>query len=295
MDLDSNKIKVTVGMCIKNSESTIGEAAQSVLVQDFPHDSMEVIVVDGSSTDRTPEIIRKSLAGSDIPVKFFSEDEGLGRARQFVVDNAQGKYIVWVDGDMILSQSFVARQVEYMEKDSRVGIAKGKYQACPSDDGMSMIAVLENVEFMLETNHAGEKSSNVLATSGCIYRTEAIRRAGGFDPKLRGVGEDLDAENRMRRAGWLLHVTNALFYEVRRTTWRSLWNEYFWHGKGGRMVFEKDHRILQLHKMIPPVALVAELFRVPAAYKLTRKKIVLILPLHYVFKRVAWVLGFIRA
>jgi glycosyltransferase involved in cell wall biosynthesis len=295
MDPSSNWIKVTVGMCVKNSELTIGKAVQSVLIQDFPHDSMEIVVVDGSSTDCTLEIISKSLATSDISARFLSENEGLGKARQLVVDNAQGKYIVWVDGDMILSKSFVAKQVEFMEKNPRVGIAKGKYQACPCGDDVSTTAILENVEFMLETSHAGEKLSNVLATSGCIYRTEAVRRAGGFDPQISGVGEDLDAENRVRRDGWLLHVTNAPFYETRRTTWRSLWNEYFWHGKGGRLVFNKDPHLLRLHRMIPPVALVAELFRVPAAYKLTHRKIVLMLPLHYAFKRVAWVLGFIRA
>jgi hypothetical protein len=44
--------------------------------------------------------------------------------------------------------------------------------------------------------------------------------------------------------------------------------------------------------MIPIVALAAEALRVPSAYRLTKRKIVLLLPLHYVFKRVAWFVGF---
>jgi glycosyltransferase involved in cell wall biosynthesis len=282
-------------MCVKNSEATIEKTVQSVLAQDFPHEFMELIVVDGSSTDHTLEIIEESLTRSDIPARILAENEGLGKARQIVVDNARGEYIIWVDGDMILSSEFVARQVEYMEGDSRVGIAKGRCGVWKNDKDRSMVAVLENIEFMLDTSSAGEKQSNVLATSGCIYRTEVIRRVGGFDPNIKGVGEDMDAENKVRQAGWSLRVTSVPFYEIRRKTWRSLWNEYFWHGEGNRLIFEKDPRILKLHRMIPPVALTIELLRIPGAYKLTHQKIVLLLPLHYTFKRVAWMLGFIRA
>jgi len=51
--------------------------------------------------------------------------------------------------------------------------------------------------------------------------------------------------------------------------------------------------MINIHKMMPPVALVTEFSRVIAAYKLTRRKIVLFLPLHYLFKRMAWFFGFL--
>jgi hypothetical protein len=47
--------------------------------------------------------------------------------------------------------------------------------------------------------------------------------------------------------------------------------------------------------MLPPIALLAEFSKVPTAYKLTHQKAVLFLPLHYVFKRVAWFLGLLNA
>jgi hypothetical protein len=45
--------------------------------------------------------------------------------------------------------------------------------------------------------------------------------------------------------------------------------------------------------MLPPIALLAEVSRVPMAYKLTHEKRVLFLPFHYMFKRTAWFLGFL--
>ena len=286
-------VNVTVGMCVRNSEATIKEAIGSVLNQSYPHQFMELVIVDGCSQDKTLKILTDSLKKAKIRTKIFYENEGLGRARQIVVDNAGGKYIVWVDGDMVLSKDFVRKSVEFMEENPKVGIAKGKYGIYAIRNPENLVAALENVEFLLSTMFEGETSSKSLGTSGCIYRVEAIKQVGGFDPLIKGVGEDMDAENKVRKAGWLLCVTSALFYETRRQTWSSLWNEYFWHGKGGYHLFRKDRRMINIHKMMPPVALVTEFSRVIAAYKLTRRKIVLFLPLHYLFKRMAWFFGFL--
>jgi len=287
--------KVTIGVCVRNSETLIGNAIKSIVDQDFSHDLMELIVVDGYSEDKTLSILKENLNKTDLKYKIFYENEGLGRARQIVVDNAGGDYIVWVDGDMVLSNGFVRKQVEFMDQHSNVGIAKGKYAFFANPKSEKLVAMLENTEFMLNTMVEGETGSNCLGTSGCIYRVKTIRQVGGFDLSIKGVGEDMDTESRVRKAGWLLYNTSALFYETRRQTWKSLWNEYFWHGQGNRYLLKKDRNILNLSKMLPPVALTAELLRVPAAYKLTYRKAVFLLPLHYIFKRIAWILGFLNS
>lgn len=289
-----SNVKVTVGICVKNCEVTVKEAIASVLGQDFTHESMELVIVDGCSRDGTLGILRDSLKQTTIPTKIFYENEGLGRARQVVVDIASGEYIVWVDGDMVISRDFLRKQVEFMEQNPDVGIAKGKYWTGTSSNQENLVATLENVEFLLNTKSEGKTSSKSLGTSGCIYRVKAIRQVGGFDQSIEGGGEDTDIENRIREAGWQLHVTSALFYETRRQTWKSLWNEYFWYGRGGLQLFKKNWRIIELYKMVPPVAIVAEFFRIPDAYRITRRKAVLVLPFHYSFKRIGWFLGFIR-
>ena len=90
---------VTIGVCVKNNAVTIKEAIDSVIDQDFK----EV----------------------DIPTKFFVENKGLGFARQLVVDNARGKYILWLDGDLILSKTYVSQQERFMKENPKVGITAG--------------------------------------------------------------------------------------------------------------------------------------------------------------------------
>ena len=281
-------------MCVKNCGATVKEAVESVIHQDYPHGDMELLIVDGFSSDDTLSVIEESISGTGIKMSVFQEKEGLGSARQIVVDNAHGEYIVWIDGDMILSKRFISDQVEYMHRNRNVGIAKGKYWIHNKNGAESLVETLENTEFILHTMFEGETSSKSLGTSGCIYRTKAILQAGGFDPKIKGVGEDMDAERRVRNAGWSIHVTPAVFYETRRKTWASLWREYFWHGYGGYYLFRKDKDFIDYYKFFPPAAIVIELCRASTAYKLFNRKRVFLLPLHYIFKRVAWVFGFLK-
>ena len=90
-----HNVKVTVGLCVRNAETTIRQAIESILEQDFPCEFLELLVVDGNSEDKTLPIIKESLVHSNMKIEIFREREGLASARQIVVNNASGDYIVW--------------------------------------------------------------------------------------------------------------------------------------------------------------------------------------------------------
>ncbi|MEM2506522.1 MAG: glycosyltransferase [Candidatus Aenigmatarchaeota archaeon] len=286
-----NKIRVTIGMCVKNCEATINDAINSVLSQDFPHELMEIIVVDGFSKDKTLHIIKDKLAKSDIKYRIFKENIGLGAARQIVVENANGDYIIWVDGDIILSPSYVRRQVEFMDKNPHVGIAEGRYGI--RREG-SLVADLENVVAAVHSSPNISNIGSLAATEGAIWRVKAIREVGGFDVNIKGAAEDGEVSYRIKAAGWSIRVTNEVFQEICRRTWKALWDQYFWYGYGSHYMHHKKRGMLKLYKMIPLAGFFAGLLYSFDAYRLTRRKIVFLLPIHYSFKRIAWVCGFIK-
>ncbi len=285
-------VKVTVGLCVKNCEATVGKAVNSIIAQEYSHDLIEVLVVDGFSKDKTVNVIKNCLSNADLRNRIFFDNHGLGKARQTVVDNASGAYIIWIDGDMLLPKDFIRKQVEYMNAQPSAGIGKSKYSVNNKD---RLVQKLENMEFLINFNREGETDAQSLGASGCIYRVKAIREAGGFDEKIKGAGEDNDAEYKIRRNGWKLYITNAVFYEKRRETWKSLWDEYFWHGYGWQSLLKKNRDMVNIVKVLPPIAVAAEITRIPKAYKLTHQKAAFLLPLHYVFKRIAWFFGFIKS
>ena len=285
---ESSEILVTIGLCTKNSEKTISEAIHSVAKQDFPHGLMEVIVVDGNSRDRTLSTIKQCLSKTTIRAKFYSESTGLGFARQTVVDKASGKYIVWVDGDILLSSDYIRRQVDFMEENPNVAISVGRFGILDDDN---WIATLENVGYVINSlRHAGQATKKIIGTEAAIFRVSAIKEAGGFNCDIKGAQEDCDMAYKIKKAGWSSFMTDAVFFERQKSTWKELWKQHFWYGYGLHFLKHSNSELnVVFDKTVDRV-----LFS-PEAYRLTHRKVAFLLPLNFVFKKTALLFGFMSA
>jgi glycosyltransferase involved in cell wall biosynthesis len=287
--MSETKILATVGFCVKDEENTIRHAIESVTRQDFPHECMEMVFVDDGSTDGTLQVIEECVSKIDIRTKVLhTEWRGLGQARQTVVENANGKYIIFVDGDSRLSANYVSKQIDVMRRYPTVGIASGLFGVCPEDN---WVATLENVNYVVSRlKHKGKMTSNLISTAGSIMRVAALKQVGGFDPEIRGSQEDIDIAYRLKRAGWLSYVSDAVFYHSFRRTWKALWQQHVWYGYGLHFLLSKNKGQNPLRdKSVDRILLSSQ------AYKLTGRKVVFLLPLNFIFKKIALACGFLMA
>ena len=288
---------VTIGVCVRNGEDTIKDAIESIMSLDFPHELMEVFFVDDGSTDDTLSIIKNNISNLGIYARVFHTSwKGLGHARNVVVDNAKGEYILWVDGDMILSKDFVRKLVDHMEEHHEIGIAKGKQSL---ESGGNLLGTLESYSRAAGrmVDYGSERAcSKALGTGGSLYRVDAIKQAGKFDENLRGYGEDFDMEIRVRAKGWSLDTVNADFLDYERLglVWKDLWSRYWHRGYHTHYFLHKNRRLLKHYRMLPPIAFLAGFLHASTLFKLTSKKKVFLLPFQYAFKMSAWYSGFIR-
>jgi glycosyltransferase involved in cell wall biosynthesis len=289
-------VTVTVGLCVKNAAGFIGTALNSLRAQAFPAKELELLLVDGNSTDGTLKIACDALKNVAFKVRVFKETHGLGYARQLVVQQAHGKYIVWLDADMTLPSDYLAKQVHFMETHPNVGIAGGQYNV---HIGHGFVADMENIVYavdsVFERRAQASKFGYLPGAEGAIYRVEAVRDVGGFDPEIHGAAEDTEMAYRVRAKGWDLAVTQEKFTEFTRLSWGSLWSQYVWYGRGAHFIFHKDPSSLTLWKMSPLGGFMAGILRSPGAYLLTHNKSFFLLPVHYTYKRLAWLFGFCDA
>jgi glycosyltransferase involved in cell wall biosynthesis len=282
--------KVTIGVCVRNCQDTLGKAIESIMAQDCPHELMEVIFVDDGSEDGTLSIIERYVVKMDMQVKIFHHEwKGLGYSRNVVVNNAKGDYIIWVDGDLMLTSNYVSTMLEFMEKNPKVAIAGGSYGMLVQ---RSLVAFLDNVEYVAYRYKSG---TNLPGTGGAIYRVKAIKEIGGFDEKIKGSCEDIDVAYRIISAGWSVVRDKALFFAYSKKTWKECWNHLVWHGYGAHYIKHKHNQILLLSRFSPLASLIGGVVYAVTAYKIIRRKPVFLLPLYTLFKNLAWWLGFLKS
>jgi len=276
--------KITVGVCVKNNERTVKGSIDGILNQKYPRELMQIIIVDGCSTDRTLPIIRRMTSEMDLSVEILSDKgKGLGAARQMVVDNAQGDYIIFVDGDVELQEDFIQKQVDFMEKNPNVATAIGGY--------MFKEGNLISTVWCL-ANHV---SGFGLGNDATIYRSEVLRQVGGFDKKMRGT-EDKDVILRIRKKGWaFLANETAGFYHNCRESFKEFWKEQAWFGSGNHYLNHKHGCLRPLWRSLPAGSFRYGLELSIKSYRLTNRKISFLIPPLMVLGNIAWWFGFIKA
>jgi len=283
-------VPVTIGLCVKNCSKTIMETLKCIIEQDYPSELIEVIVVDDGSSDDTLPIIIKTL--SKFPFNFkvlFTKGKGLGFARQLIVNSARGKYIIWVDGDIILPKNHITQQVRFMEQNPNVGKARAKWHII---DEKALPAKLESMR-LLYLNNPKSKNLHLTGIGGSICRTEALRNIGGFDEKIRGAGEDIDLAIRLANS-WKITISDAVFYHHFKETWRELWQQYYWYGYGMHYVNNKHKHFIKLWKYLPPLTFLNGMKKAITAFRSKKEIIALLLPVQYTFKYVAWIVGYLK-
>ena len=95
--MDNEKIKISVIMTIHNAEKYIRECMESVLNQTFSE--IEVLCIDGGSTDGTPHIL-KEYAERDLRIRIINDaNTSYGHKVNRGIEEAVGEYISVVESD----------------------------------------------------------------------------------------------------------------------------------------------------------------------------------------------------
>lgn len=286
---------VTIGLCVKNSEKTIVKTVESIKNLVYPPDKLNLVVVDGCSTDKTVKFINNEIKSTRFNTIFLSDHgRGLAYARQMVVNNCDSKYIVWVDGDNVLSKHFLVSHVQFIEKNLNFGFCISKIVAL----GDSLVSRLQRYQWIESSKkHDEEDVLGQIPIQGVICRVNAIKQVNGFDLSINGAGEDVDLFIKMRLNGWKMGVNNKAFiYHFMRDTWHDLWKESVWWGYGKYYLSEKYPRTmgplinkrtaLGLSVLLNDTIRVAKSFRDYACF---------FMPLYYLVRRMGYLTGYRQA
>ena len=109
-----------------NSEPTIDECLRSILELDYPEHLLEVIVIDGGSTDATTQHAKK------YHVKVVYSQLNPPAAYNLVLKTAENEIIGLIDSDAKVEKSWLRKLVKHLD-DPKVAGASGTVETWNSD------------------------------------------------------------------------------------------------------------------------------------------------------------------
>ncbi len=90
-------VKVSVIIPFYNVEKYLSNTLSSVLAQEF--ENLEVILINDGSTDQSESIANKFVDSNKNITLFSQDNKGVGAARNAGIQNANGKYLLFLDSD----------------------------------------------------------------------------------------------------------------------------------------------------------------------------------------------------
>jgi glycosyltransferase involved in cell wall biosynthesis len=186
--------KVSVIMPVYNVEQFVAEAVTSVLAQSF--EDFELLIIDDRSPDQSIAICQ-SFDDPRIRILHHEFNRGLAGARNTGVHHAQGEYLAFLDSDDCWHKEKLARHVEHLEANPKVGVSFSR-SAFIDEDGTPnhcfQMPRLKDIEpgYYLCRNPIGNGSAPVIR--------KAVFEAISYNDTLHGIDEEWFFDERLRRS-----------------------------------------------------------------------------------------------
>ncbi|MCW2616481.1 MAG: methyltransferase FkbM family, partial [Frankiales bacterium] len=172
-------MSVTVAVVVKDRRGAMARCLAALAAQERAPD--ELLVVDNGSTDGTLELLRATGG-----VRLVEQRGPLGAARQAAVEACRTDWLAFTDSDCRPSPGWLAALVD--ASDGHDVVQGRTVPAAPPDGRWSATQDISRFTDLYEC-------------CNLMYRTDALRRAGGFDRSTGFFGEDTAAGWRVRRLG----------------------------------------------------------------------------------------------
>jgi glycosyltransferase involved in cell wall biosynthesis len=206
--------RVSVIVPAYNLAHFLGAAIDSALAQDWPRESLEVIVVDDGSSDETPSLL--ASYGERIRT-LRQENGGLVRAVDRGLGEASGEYIGLLDADDEWPADRVRRQVEFLRGNPAVGLVHGDMEVI--DERGATIAP----SFFAQQGHNPARGrvlgellgGNFISGGACMFRASLL-------PALHPISADAAYPD------WWLAANVAAVAEIDHLP--GIFNRYRFHG-----------------------------------------------------------------
>jgi GT2 family glycosyltransferase len=221
---------ISVAVCSYNGSRTIRECLEGLKRVEYPN--FEVIVINDGSTDATAAI------ASEYNYRIITtENAGLSSARNAALRVAKGEIIAYLDDDAIPDRHWLYHLAATFRQTNHAAVG-GPNIAPPQSN--TVADCVDNAPggpiHVLITDEVAEH----LPGCNLAVRKSCLEAVGGFDPRFRVAGDDVDLCWRLQERGWTLGFSpGAMVLHHRRYTIRGYWKQQKGYGKAEALLERK--------------------------------------------------------
>ncbi|MFH8120139.1 MAG: glycosyltransferase [Candidatus Aenigmatarchaeota archaeon] len=216
-------MKVSLVCTVFNEENNIREFLESVMNQTKKPD--EFIIVDGGSTDKTVEIIKKYVKAKWIKL-IVSRGASIGKGRNIAIKKAKNEIIAVTDCGCILDKNWL-KNITKPFKNKNIDVVVGIYRPYYTNDFeyFQGLVIVKNEEIFLNPSRMSSRS---IALKKSVWK-----EVGGYPDSK--VGEDTEFNLKLLEKGYkFAFAKNAVVYWRMRKNWKEFFKQFYRYGIGDK-------------------------------------------------------------
>ncbi len=165
---------ITIIIPCYNMADLLAETVESV-EKVYDKNIHEVIIIDDGSTDARTNEILDSITGHQVIRK---KNEGLARARNTGIARAKGEYLIFLDSDNLLTDGYLTKGVEILNRHPEVDIVYGESEIFGEGGGLWFTKSFD-LQTLMCYNYIDACS---------LVRKKIFDELGGFDDRMPVMG-----------------------------------------------------------------------------------------------------------
>ncbi len=211
---------VSLVVPVYNEENYIENFIDSILKQDYNFNQMELIFVDGNSTDKTKELIEKKMQSMDISYQLLDNEKRITPISLNIgIKKAKGDIIIRLDAHSQYPQNYVTKCVYYLNNTEAENVGCLIETISEGNVGNAIANVLSS-KFGVGNSkfRTNAKSGYVDTVPFGTFRRNLFNKIGYFDERLPR-NQDSEFNYRIIKNGGKIYLFNdiKIIYHPRNT------------------------------------------------------------------------------